>query len=55
MAKLQIVYTSYQEAAKAADKQRCAACSGSGWYDSTDRKGRPVPCGGCDGTGKDQP
>ena len=24
-------------------------------YDDTDREGRPIECGACDGTGKDQP
>ena len=31
---------------------RCVACNGSGWYDSTDSKGRPIPCGACEGTGQ---
>lgn len=30
----------------------CAACGGSGWYDSSDEHGNSIPCGGCEGTGK---
>ena len=29
----------------------CVACSGSGWWDNLDRKGRQIPCGACDGKG----
>lgn len=32
----------------------CTACNGSGWYDCCDKKGRPIPCGSCDGTGKER-
>lgn len=35
-----------------AEDQECAACSGSGWYDSCDEDGNSIPCGGCDGQGK---
>ena len=34
---------------------RCTACSGSGWYDAVDRRGRHIKCGACQGTGKDKP
>lgn len=32
----------------------CTACSGSGWYDSCDSKGRSIQCGGCDGLGRNR-
>ncbi len=32
----------------------CTACNGSGYYDSCDRKGNPIPCGSCEGTGKER-
>lgn len=34
-------------------KFECVACNGSGWYDSCDEEGNPIPCGACDGTGKE--
>jgi DnaJ-class molecular chaperone len=34
-------------------QRKCGACAGSGWYDSTDRKGRPIACDCCEGTGKE--
>ena len=37
---------------KIKSKKKCTACNGSGWYDSCDKKGSPIPCGGCNGTGK---
>lgn len=33
------------------EKERCTACNGSGWYDACDKKGNPIPCGACSGTG----
>jgi len=32
----------------------CSACSGSGWYDSCRPNGDSIPCGGCDGKGKER-
>ena len=32
----------------------CTACSGSGYYDRSDSKGRPMKCGSCNGTGKER-
>lgn len=31
----------------------CIACAGSGYYDDTDSKGRPIPCASCKGTGRE--
>lgn len=41
----------YTEIAK---EGRCIACAGTGFYDAADRKGRPVKCAACRGTGKDE-
>jgi hypothetical protein len=30
----------------------CVACVGSGYYDDLDRRGRPIKCGSCSGTGR---
>lgn len=38
---------------KIAEMSKCVACNGSGYYDSWDsRKNKSIPCGSCDGTGK---
>ena len=34
--------------------RNCSACNGSGYYDSCDKKGRPIRCGSCEGTGKER-
>jgi DnaJ-class molecular chaperone len=34
-------------------QRKCGACNGSGWYDSCDKKGNSIPCGVCEGTGKE--
>lgn len=36
---------------KSKTKNRCTACCGSGWYDSTDKHGNNIKCGACNGTG----
>ncbi|EPQ2994515.1 hypothetical protein NRQ84_002136 [Acinetobacter baumannii] len=32
----------------------CTACNGSGWYDSCRPNGDSIPCGSCEGTGKER-
>jgi DnaJ-class molecular chaperone len=34
--------------------KECVACNGSGWYDSCDKYGDSIPCGACEGTGKER-
>ena len=34
-------------------KKICTACNGSGWYDNCDKYGKSIPCGACDGTGRE--
>lgn len=33
--------------------RKCTACNGSGHYDAVTKKGRPIPCGPCGGTGEE--
>jgi hypothetical protein len=35
-------------------KHICTACNGTGWYDACDKKGNPIKCGACGGTGLEQ-
>lgn len=32
-------------------KRKCAACNGSGYYDSADEHGHPIFCDSCNGSG----
>lgn len=42
------------EIVKKKEKEICMACYGTGWYDNCDKKGKPIPCGACQGTGVQQ-
>ena len=36
---------------QAEEEMTCYACSGSGYYDSCDKHGKPIKCSSCRGTG----
>lgn len=37
----------------APERADCSACSGSRYYDALGEDGEPIPCGACEGTGKE--